>query len=306
MKSYANRDVWVYKAFLNPETGAILDSIPVLIFKGIITKASIVESPGGSVKAKWSLTSHWGDFAQVAGRPTNDAVHRALDNNSRGQPLVAKRPEYASDLGFLHAEETINILATYTTIEQETKYKMKKKWYGKVKMKEVVTDVEVENDVDLSFALSSKYLPVVYGVQRISAIPFFVDTKEDDPNNIFLAYALCEGEIGGIYDLYMEGNPLMCVNKEDSADRRIVGDTSGGLDANGGDQLEQIEVHCRGRADLGHTLGGVKISGRGVTGSNAANYRYANPYAGYGDRGYEYEDDYVEAEMLDIILQTNL
>ena len=29
-------------------------------------------------------------------------------------------------------------------------------------MKEVVTDVEVENDVDLSFSLASKYLPVVY------------------------------------------------------------------------------------------------------------------------------------------------
>ena len=99
---------------------------------------------------------------------------------------------------------------------------MKKKWYGKVKMKEVITDVEVENDVDLSFSLSSKFLPVVYGVQRISAIPFFVDTKENDPNNIFLAYALCEGEIGGIYDLYMEGNPLICINKEDSVDRRVA------------------------------------------------------------------------------------
>ena len=55
-------------------------------------------------------------------------------------------------------------------------------------MKEVITDVEVENDVDLSFSLSSKFLPVVYGVQRISAIPFFVDTKENkflsiSPNN---------------------------------------------------------------------------------------------------------------------------
>ena len=95
VKSYANRDVWVYKAFLNPETGAILDSTPVLIFKGIITKASIVENPGQSVRAKWTLTSHWGDFAAVKGRPTNDAVHRALDNNNRGQPLVAGRPEYA-------------------------------------------------------------------------------------------------------------------------------------------------------------------------------------------------------------------
>ena len=297
VKSYANRDVWVYKAFLDPDTGAILDSTPVLIFKGIITKASIVENPGASVQAKWTLTSHWGDFAQVRGRPTNDAVHRALDNNNRGQPLVSLRPEYAHDLGFLHAEETLNILATYTTIEQETKYKMKKKWYGKVKMKEVITDVEVENDVDLSFSLSSKFLPVVYGVQRISAIPFFVDTKENDPNNIFLAYALCEGEIGGIYDLYMEGNPLICINKEDSVDRRVAGDTSGGLDANGGEQLEQIEVHCRARADLGNTLGGVKLSGSNVSGSNAANYTYSNSYRGYAEYGYEYEDDYIEANL---------
>ncbi len=287
VKSYANRDVWVYKAFLDPDTGVILDSTPILIFKGIITKASIVENPGASVQAKWTLTSHWGDFAQVRGRPTNDAVHRALDNNSRGQPLVALRPEYANDLGFLHAEETLNILATYTTIEQETKYKMKKKWYGKVKMKEVITDVEVENDVDLSFSLSSKFLPVVYGVQRISAIPFFVDTKENDPNNIFLAYALCEGEIGGIYDLYMEGNPLMCINKEDADDR----------DASSGSQLEQIEVHCRGRADLGNTLGGVKLSGSDVSGSNAADYEYGDSYMGSGEKGYEYEDDYIEANL---------
>ena len=285
VKSYANRDVWVYKAFLDPDTGAILDSTPVLIFKGIITKASIVENPGQSVRAKWTLTSHWGDFAAVKGRPTNDAVHRALDNNNRGQPLVAARPEYANDLGFLHAEETLNILATYTTIEQETKYKMKKKWYGKVKMKEVITDVEVENDVDLSFSLSSKFLPVVYGVQRISGIPFFVDTKANDPNNIYLAYALCEGEIGGLYDLYMEGNPLMCINKEDADDR----------DAQTGSQLEQIEVHCRGRADLGNTLGGVKLSGRNVTGSNTAEYNYGNAYRGYAEYGYEYEEDYIEA-----------
>ena len=77
----------------------------------------------------------------------------------------------------------------------------------------------------------------------------------------------------------------MCINKEDADDR----------DATSGSQLEQIEVHCRGRADLGNTLGGVKISGSDVSGSNAANYRYANPYAGYGERAYEYEDDYVEA-----------
>ena len=287
VKSYANRDVWVYKAFLDPETGLILDSTPVLIFKGIITQADIEESPGGEVRAKWSLTSHWGDFAMVKGRPTNDAIHRALDNQNRGQPLVALRPEYAHDLGFLHAEETLNILATYTTIEQETKYKMKKKWYGKVKMQEVTTDVEVENDVDLSFSLSSKYLPVIYGVQRASGIPFFVDTKANDPNNVFLAYAICEGEIGGLYDLYVEGNPLICTNKPDFDDRN----------ASSGTQLENIEVHCRGRSDLGNTLGGVKLSGYGITGSNAADYAYGNSYRGYAELGYELEEDFIEAAI---------
>ena len=275
VKSYANRDVWVYKAFLDPETGLILDTTPVLIFKGIITKASIVENPGQSVRAKWTLTSHWGDFAAVRGRPTNDAVHRALDANNRGQASVALRPEYAQDLGFLHAEETLNILATYTTIEQETKYKMKKKWYGKVKMKEVITDVEVENDVDLSFSLSSKFLPVVYGVQRISGIPFFVDTKENDPNNVFLAYALCEGEIGGIYDLYMDGNPLMCTTLEDFEDRN----------ATDGDLKNEISIHCFGRADLGQTLGGVTLSGQGVTGSTQQTAARGNSTQGHGASG---------------------
>ena len=33
LKSYVNRDVWVYKAFINPEDGTILDNLPVLIFK---------------------------------------------------------------------------------------------------------------------------------------------------------------------------------------------------------------------------------------------------------------------------------
>ena len=285
-KSYANRDVFVYKAFLDPDTGAILDSTPILIFKGIITKASIVENPGQSVRAKWTLTSHWGDFSAVKGRPTNDAVHRALNANNQGDPLVSLRPEYANDLGFLHAEETLNILATYTTIEQETKYKMKKKWYGKVKMKEVITDVEVENDVDLNFSLTSKYLPVVYGVQRVSAIPFFVDTKGNDPNNIFLAYALCEGEIGGIYDLYMEGNPLICLNEPDSDDR----------DAESGNKLSEIEVHCRGRADLGDTLGGIKISGTGVTGSTQTESNPGDSYAGQGPNGHEHEGDYVPTD----------
>ena len=53
---------------------------------------------------------------------SNDKIHRAADANNRGQPLAAIRPEYANDLGFMHAEQTTNILATYTSIEQEQRY----------------------------------------------------------------------------------------------------------------------------------------------------------------------------------------
>ena len=287
-KSYVNRDVWVYKAFLDPDTGAILDSNPVLIFKGIITKASIVENPGQSVRAKWTLTSHWGDFAAIRGRPTSDAIHRALDNNNRGQPEAALRPEYAHDLGFLHAEETINILATYTTIETETVYRNHSSWGGwRNKVKSYTVDHEIQNDVKLDFALSSKFLPVVYGVQRVDAIPVFVDTKENDPNNIYLAYALCEGEIGGIYDLYMDSNPLICMNKEDSDVR----------DASSGSQREDTSVHCFGRADLGETLGGVRISGRTASGSTAQTTQYGKSVQGYGEPGYEAEEDAIEAAI---------
>ena len=79
-KSYHNRDVFIYKAFLDPDDYTII-GVPVLIFKGIVTSSSIIENPGKSLNVKWNLTSHWGDFVQVNGRLTNDAVHRALDNN---------------------------------------------------------------------------------------------------------------------------------------------------------------------------------------------------------------------------------
>ena len=75
---------------------------------------------------------------------------------------------------------------------------MKKKWYGKVKMTSYMEDVQVENDVNLNFSLQSAFLPVVYGVDRVAGKPIFVDTKSNDPNNIFIAYAISEGEIAGI------------------------------------------------------------------------------------------------------------
>ena len=72
-----------------------------------------------------------------------------------------------------------------------------------------------DRDVDLNFSLSAKYIPVVYGVDKIKGRPIFVDTKSNDSNNVYIADMLCEGEIGGIYDVYIDGQPSICFNKED-------------------------------------------------------------------------------------------
>jgi len=85
LKSYHNRDVFIFKAFLDPSDLTVLGT-PILVFKGIITSAIIEDKPGKSPRVKWSLTSHWGDFVQVNGRLTDDSVHRALDNEGKPQP----------------------------------------------------------------------------------------------------------------------------------------------------------------------------------------------------------------------------
>ena len=283
LKSYHNREVFVYKAFLDPDDGTVVGS-PVLIFKGIINGTSIEDNPTSGLRVKWNLTSHWGDFAAVKGRLSNDKIHRAADANNRGQPLAAIRPEYANDLGFMHAEQTTNILATYTAIEQEQRIKMKKKWYGKVKMKTWMEDVEVDRDVNLNFSLQAAFLPVIYGVDRVAGKPVFVDTKSNDPNNIYIAYAISEGEIAGLYDLYIDGSPLVCINKEDSDDRN---DSTGAA-------KENVSVFCRGRQDLGTTLGGIKKSGAGVSGSNTATHQFNNGIKGMGRDGWNAVGEYID------------
>ena len=206
LKSYHNRDVFIYKVFLDPDDYSIIGA-PNLIFKGIISSASLKEDPNTSMRVTWRLTSHWGDFSVVNGRWTNDEVHRALDNEGNPQKELCLKEIYANDLGFQHSDITMHILATYTIIEQETRYKKKKRWWGLAKSIYIPyqVDVEVEREVDLNWSLSAKYIPIVYGIDRVPAIPIFVDTKSNNANNIFLVYTLCEGEIGGIYDMYVEG-----------------------------------------------------------------------------------------------------
>ena len=236
---FVNREVFIYKAHIDPATGSIIGD-PYLLFKGIIASAKLSEDPSKSSKISWGVTSHWGDFVRVNGRSTSDAEHRALDGAGSSDLAALVRPEYASDLGFLHSEQSLNVMAVYQV--KETRYKEKRRGglAGVMGGKKLVEyEVEVDRELDLRFNLDAKRLPVVYGVQRIDSFPIFIDTLKDNSNVVHVAYALCEGEIAGIYDIYVEDQSSICIDQNDN-DTRSNSSTA--------------KVLCTGRMDRGDTL----------------------------------------------------
>jgi len=236
---YINREVFVYKTHINPTTGDMIGS-PYLIFKGIIAKAKVTEDVNKSSQVVWSMTSHWGDFVRVNGRLTSDSQHRALSSDGRVDQDALIRYEYGSDLGFMHAEKSINIIAEYQ--RAETRYKMKSSGFIFKKYKMVEYTEMVDADVDLRFNLEAKYLPVIYGVQRTDSIPIFADTLYSDASEIYVVYAICEGEIGGIYDMYIDDVSRICLSENDFDTRSTQNDD------------KTIDVICEGRMDRGDTL----------------------------------------------------
>ena len=252
--AFLNREVYIHKVFFDPETGDLLGNTSILLFKGIIASCSVDEGPTSS-QVKWGLSSHWGDWSQVGGRMTTDDNHRALDGNGAPQPELAIKPEYATDLGFIHSETTLSTIATYKTYETETVYKSKKRGgiagaFGGTKMTSKEVQKEIDNDVDLSIGLQGKYLPIVYGVQRLEGIPVFADTAAADSKTVFIAHAICEGEIHGLYNMYIDGVPLICTDKSDFDIRNAT---------NGSDK-DNSQLQCYGRADRGNTIGGANNS----------------------------------------------
>ena len=75
-------------------------------------------------------------------------------------------------------------------------------WYVQQLRQNPQSSIEDINEVDLNIGLQGKYLPVVYGVQRIAGIPVFADTKSNASNIVYVVHALCEGEIHGLYNFY--------------------------------------------------------------------------------------------------------
>lgn len=250
--TYINRDVFIYKAHIDPNTGAIIGA-PYLLFKGIISSSKLTDDQKTGTKVSWSCTSHWGDFVRVNGRITSDTHHRALTGSGATDIAALKRPEYQADLGFLHSEQAINLMSIYQVKETRQKVKYKKGFLGfgsKVKTQEYTVDVDRE--VDLRFNLEAKHLPVVYGVQRISSVPVFVDSLKTDSKKVYAAYALCEGPIASLLDIYFDDVSSICIDKNDFDTRSTQNENN------------TVDVLCTGRADRGDTLTGVTVNGTTV------------------------------------------
>jgi hypothetical protein len=262
--SFINREVYVWKAFF--QEGIVVGE-PILIFKGLISNASF-EDTDQNIKVSWGMTSHWGDWSQVTGRITSDDFHRALDSNGNPNPISAIKPAYAYDKGFSHAETSINLLANYTTQVEKQEVTTKKKFFG------LVTKVKVRNylatetrSTELDFQLQAKSIPVIYGVRPVSGIPVFADTLLSDTSTVYVIYALSEGEVSSIYDVYIDGNSLICGNKADFDTRSVQNSDN------------TVPLVCMGRADRGDVLGGATA----VSGS---------PVSFYYDESYLYDLGY--------------
>lgn len=253
--SLQGKKVTIYQAYIN-NSGDIQPimsgDLPVIWFRGNIQGGSISDKRDqalGESSITWVCTNDFYDFERVQGRFTNDQSHRQLVTGPDGKLVpsgAAKRPEYADDLGFFHADKSTQILAKYQ--QQEKKYKMQSSRRGGLaglmggKNTNLVEYYEtVEKTVDLSFNLAAKYLPVVYGTQFVGGIPIFADTDKNNPNTVWVVYAVCEGEIEGFLDIHIDDKPLICIDDRDDEGRvcfgrkRLSGDTMNKLavDASG-------------------------------------------------------------------------
>jgi hypothetical protein len=260
---FTNREVFVHKIFFDAEG---VEKGAIQVFKGIIASTSISEASTGS-RIKWGLTSHWGDFVQVGGRLTLDEVHRSLDSNGKPSIDSAVKPSYATDLGFQHAETSLNTIANYKTTETRTVMKSKKrggigKLTGERKYYEVQEQYDVDHQVDLNVHLKGRHLPVVYGVQRVPGIPVFADTKNNNSKEVYVAYALAEGKVQGLYNMYFEGSPIICTDESDFEVRNSVNGT----------ERAETQLQCYGRADRGDTLSGSALTGALATATDVSDF----------------------------------
>lgn len=236
-QSYINKTVDIYRCFANPKTGDLYGS-PVLLFKGIIAKAKLDEQGAGTSKMTWTLTSHWGDFVRVQGRLTSDEFHRALDATGTSNPDSLLKKEYEFDKGFEHAAKSLNVLAPYVNTRKRQKLRKKSSFFGLKKSYSMEEETyTVAEELDLNINLAAKFIPVVYGVNKIEPIPVFADielgsslivedgTQTVNATTLYTANVISEGPIRAIYDIIIDDEGLVCKDSSDQ-DIRAFGTTT--------------------------------------------------------------------------------
>jgi hypothetical protein len=231
--SYIGNRINVYRTHVKAD-GTLLpyydDGTPRYLLNGTIVEVSATDTVNsvnkGSSVITFKCANEFYDLDKIGGRFTSDKAHRALAVNSDGNLVPSdsvKREEYKGDLGFYHSDQSINILAEYQTME--TKYKMKKtsSMLGLSTSYSLKSyEMEVTKEVDLRYNLAGKFIPVIYGVQKTSGIPIFADTDLNDPNTVTVVYALCEGPIEGLLDIWLDDNPTVCFDDSDSVGRACL------------------------------------------------------------------------------------
>lgn len=50
--------------------------------------------------------------------------------------------------------------------------------------------------------------PVIYGKRRVGSVPIFAETNGSDNQDLYVVYAICEGEIEGIQNIKVDGNAI--------------------------------------------------------------------------------------------------
>lgn len=233
--SYVGNSIVVMRAFIDNTTGGIIpfdatNNGPMEYFRGQLTDANIKEDvTSGSSTITYSCANHFEDFTRVNGRLTSDTDHRGLVTDTDvasptyGKQIPgigAKKDIYQNDLGFMHADRVSSITASY--MGTETQLVEKSSWFG-FKNSYEMRDVPVQKTIDLNLNLAARYLPVIYGIRKTSAFPIFADLERAKPSSLWIAYAVCEGEIDGFLDFYIDGSPALCFNDSEVKDRECVG-----------------------------------------------------------------------------------
>jgi|TARA_B110000908_G_scaffold143345_1_gene172239 hypothetical protein len=232
--SYVGNEIEVLRAYLD-DTGAIIafdqdTDGPMQYFIGDITNIDISEGiVSGNSKVSWKCAGKFQDFELINGRMTDDSSHRGIVTNSStglAEPSVgAKTEAHQNDTGFQHANQTIEVVSSYLTTVNKYKMKSRYPWQSD---KLVSYEEEVERELELGVSLAAKFLPKIYGVQKVSGIPVFIDALKTDATQVYIVYAFAEGEIDGFLNFHIDGQSILCTSQKDVEARVCVGSTANG------------------------------------------------------------------------------